>query len=163
MPRDAERAQLEAHGVVQHGLAGRQGRQGRLGQIEQLRMGIVLIGQLVEQLCDVIAGVKTRQVAAGRPKAPQELRLGQHVQGFGRFAEEDYSTKGQEVKSRLERAFEPPAPLRQTLYLAKLAGKERQHEAGLAELHQFQHEGSGFLRRHRRTVPKRVSTSTGRW
>ena len=38
--------------------------------------------------------------------------------------EEDYSTKGQQVKSRLERAFEPSRSLRQSPYLAKLAAQE---------------------------------------
>ena len=58
-------------------------------------MRIVFVGQFAQQLGDVVAGIQSRQVAAGRPEPPQELRLRQQVQGVRRFVEEDYSTKGQ--------------------------------------------------------------------
>ena len=111
MPQDPQGPQLEPHHTVGHRLPGGEPAQGLGGQIEKLRMRIIIVGQFTEQLRNVIAGVKTGKVTAGRTKPPQELGLGQQVQRVGRFAEEDYSTKGQYVKSRLERTLQPPAPL----------------------------------------------------
>ena len=111
-------------------------------------MRVVVVGQPAQQFRHVVAGIQARQLAAGRAKPPQQFRLRQQVQGFRRFVEEDYSTDGQQVKSRLEGPFEPPSPLRQSPYLPKLAGKERDHEARLAELDGPDDDGGGLFGRH---------------
>ena len=148
MPQEAQPAKLKPQDAVGHRLSGGQARQGFVGQVEQFRMRVVLVGQLVEQFRDVVAGVQPGQVAAGDAEPPLELGFGQQVEGLGRFAEEDYSTQGQQVKSRLERAFEPLASLRQTLYLAKLAGEQGHHQAAFGELDDPQDDRRGFFGGH---------------
>ena len=111
-------------------------------------MGVAIVGQPAEQFGDIVAGVETQQLAAGRAKPPQELRLGQQVQGVGRFVEEDYSTEGQQVKSRLEGPLKPSTPFGQSPYLAEFPRKQRHHQTGLAELDGPQHDGGGLFGGH---------------
>src|SRR5262249_6984457 len=66
------------------------------------------------------------------------------VETTGRFAEEDYTADGEQVKGRFKRRLEPPAPLGQSAHLAKLARPEGADPAGLAPVGGAQHQGGGF-------------------
>ena len=111
-------------------------------------MRIVFVGQFAEQLDDVVAGVQAGQVPPRRTKPPQQFGLRHQVECFGRFVEEDYSTKGQYVKSRLERVLEPLRPLGQSAYLAEFPREEGNDEARLAEIDGAEHDGGGFFGGH---------------
>src|SRR5215218_1892149 len=97
-------------------------------------MRIVLIGQLIEQLGDVIATVQGRQIPRSCAESAFEFGFRQQVQHIGRFAEEHYATDGKEVKSSLERALGTTCSLRQSRQLADLAAEKRDDEARLAKL-----------------------------
>ena len=68
-------------------------------------MRIVVVGQIAQQLDHVITGVQPGEVLPGGPEPPHESGFGHQVERIGRFVEEDYSTMGQYVKSRLERVL----------------------------------------------------------
>ena len=51
----------------------------------------------------------------------QDLRFGEQVETAGRFAEEDYTADGEEVKGGFEVGLEPSPSLRQTADFAQLA------------------------------------------
>jgi CHASE2 domain-containing sensor protein len=52
-----QRTELESHQPPRDRVSGGQGFQRFVGQVEQLRMRIVLVGQLAEQLGDIVSGV----------------------------------------------------------------------------------------------------------
>ena len=85
-----------------------------IGQVEKFGMRIVVVGQIGEQFRDVVAGIQPTEVPGRGPEPPHELGLGHQVECLGRFVEEDYSTMGEYVKSRLEGVLEPPCPLGQS-------------------------------------------------
>ena len=64
--------------------------------------------------------------------------------------EEDYSTKGQDVKSRLERVLESSRSFGQGPYLAEFPRKEGYDEARFAEIDRAENDCGGFFGRHRR-------------
>ena len=143
--------ELEARQPSVDRFARRQSGKRFIGQIEKLRMRIVVVGQTAQQLRDVVAGIKPRQVLACGPKPSHELCFGHQVERFGRFVEKDYSTMGEYVKSRLERVFQPPGALRQSPDLAEFPCEKRDNKACLAEIGDAEHQRAGFFRRHRRT------------
>ena len=132
-----------------HRLACRQGGERFICQIEKFRMRIVLVGQIAQQLGNIVAGIQPGQVPPGGAKPPQKFGLRHQVERFGRFVEEDYSTKGQYVKSRLERVLESSGPLGQGPDLAEFPRKEPNHEARFAEIDRAEDQGAGFFGRHR--------------
>ena len=81
--------------------------------VEQLRVGVVEVGQVCQQLGDVVAGIQGRQVAAQRREAFGRCRLGQEVERLGRLVQEHDIGNAQQVKPTLERRLQTPPPLGQ--------------------------------------------------
>ena len=120
-------------------------------RVEQLRVRVVQVGQLVQQLGDVIAGIQGRQIAAKRCKALDRRRLGQEVQRLGRLGDQHDIGNPQQVKPTLQRRLRPPRPLASAADLPQLAGEERHHQAGLEDLDRPEDDGQGPTRRHARS------------
>ena len=94
------------------------------------------------------ASVKPGEVFGRGPKPPHEPGLGHQVERFGRFVEEDYSTMGEYVKSRLEGVFQPPGALRQSADFAEFPREKRYNQARFAEIGDAQHQRICFFGRH---------------
>ncbi len=93
-------------------------------RVEQLGVRVVQVGQLVQQLGDVIAGIQGRQIAAERCEAFHRRGLGQKVQRLGRLGYQHDIGNPQQVKATLHRRLRPPRPLGQRADLPQLAGEQ---------------------------------------
>ncbi len=143
--QEAQGPELESRQPPVDGFARRQRGERFIGQIEKFRMRIVVVGQTAQQFRDVVTGIKPRQVPARGPEPPHEPGFGHQVERFGRFVEEDYSTMGEYVKSRLEGVLQPAGTLRQSADLAEFPREKRDHEARFAEIGDAEHQGAGFF------------------
>ena len=74
-----------------------------LSGLEQARMRIVVIGEIVEKLGKIQAGVERRKVAAKGLKTLDEHALGQEVERIARFVQQHDIANAQEVKAGSER------------------------------------------------------------
>ena len=122
-PQLAQACQLEPEHPPRPQLGLAQMPQGDPRRVEQPGVRVVQVGQLVQQLGDVIAGIQGRQIAAQRCKALDGRRLGQEVQRLGRLGDQHDIRNPQQVKATLERRLRPPRPLGQRADLAQLAGE----------------------------------------
>ena len=115
--------------------------QGDPRRVEQPGVRVVQVGQLVQQLGDVIAGIQGRQIAAERCEAFHRRGLDHEVHRLGRLRDQHDIGNPHQVKGTLEPRPGPPGPLDQRTDLPQLAGEERHHQAGLEDLDRPQHQG----------------------
>ena len=164
---DFQRGQI-AQLTEQHHLKARQPRPGRVfgpaqfaqgsqGFLKESWMWVVLFRPAVQQLGDIVGRIQGRQVARQLRKPFDDLRLREQVETTGRFAEEDYTADGQEVKCRFKGRLEPFAALGQRAHLAELTCPERADATGFAPVGGAQDQGRGFGGGHEGILRGRLS------
>ena len=76
------------------------------------------------------------------------MGFGENVETGGGLAEEHYLTNGEQVKSSLERAFEPFGPFGDGGHLAEVAREKSDDTARLAEVSHADDDRVGFFGGH---------------
>ncbi len=140
-PQLAQAGQLEPEHPPRPQVRLAQMPQGDPRRVEQPGVRVVQVGQLVQQLGDVIAGIQGRQIAAERCEALHRRGLDHEVHRLGRLGNQHDIGNPHQVKATLEPRLRPPRPLGQRADLPQLAGEERHHQAGLEDLDRPQDQG----------------------
>ena len=170
-PQLAQASQLEPQDPPRPQVSVAQMPQGDPRRVEQPGVRVVEVGQIGQQLGDVVAGIQGRQIAAKRCEALDRHGLGQQVERLGRLGKQHDIGNAQQVKSTLERRLEPPCPLGQHRDLPQLAGEQGRDQAGLEDLDRPQHQGqssdcghfSSTLRRRPVRPTRRATRSRRLW
>lgn len=112
-------------------------------------MGIVFLREIAEQLREVIACIKCIQFPGQHGKSFGHTGLDDEVQSTRRFAEEDDTAHGQEVKCRFKVGLEASASLGQSPHFTKFACIRSDNATGLTEISEADNQGLGTLGSHK--------------